>query len=192
MDKEFDTARIVNELFKTLTAIFPAFKNAWPDNETFSQAKAEWVKAFEEVNLHQIEKIKLGVKRYRLLAKPFAPSPGEFISMCNPTAEDMGFPSVHMAYKEACDRRMELEDKIWTHAVVKQAWSDTGSHELKSLSQKDSYPMFKRNYEIAIKKFLNGELMTPAPKAIKHYKPSTPEVARSALRELLNSLKGKS
>jgi hypothetical protein len=190
MQNTIETAKIVNELFKSLTAIFPAFPQAWPNQETFEQAKAEWVKAFLEVNLHQLEKIKVGVKKFRLLAKPFVPSPGEFIAMCNPTAEDMGFPAVHIAYKEACDRRLEGDEKIWSHTVVKQAWSDTGSHELKTLTQKESFPMFQRNYEIAIRKFMNGEIMTPAKKAIEEYKPITPEVAKKSIRDLLNSLKG--
>lgn len=80
--KEADYA-LINELFKTFTGIFPAFRKAWATDEDFQRAKREWVKSFKLANLSDSEKIKIGVNKYRLAPTPFVPSPGQFIAMCD-------------------------------------------------------------------------------------------------------------
>ncbi len=74
--------KIVNKLFLTFTSIFPAFKQAWPTEIEFENAKREWIKAFNQVGLKDIEEIKKGVDRFRIETTPFVPSPGQFIEMC--------------------------------------------------------------------------------------------------------------
>lgn len=76
--------KIVNKLFLTFQSIFPAFKQAWPTETEFENAKREWMKAFKQVGLKDIEIIKMGVAKFRLLETPFVPSPGQFIAMCKP------------------------------------------------------------------------------------------------------------
>lgn len=74
--------KVVNKLFKTFVTIFPAFRQAWATQDDFEAAKREWMKAFKLAKLVDIEKIKIGVNKYRLAATPFVPSPGQFIAMC--------------------------------------------------------------------------------------------------------------
>jgi Replication protein P len=73
---------LVNELFKTLIRIFPAFKQAWPTTEEFEGAKREWMKAFKLAKVIDSVAIQRGVDKYRLASTPFVPSPGQFIAMC--------------------------------------------------------------------------------------------------------------
>lgn len=75
--------KLINKLFATFTAIFPAFKQAWPSQQDFESAKREWMKAFKLANLNDAVKIKIGMDRYRLASTPFVPSPGQFIAMCD-------------------------------------------------------------------------------------------------------------
>ena len=74
--------KIVNDLFVVFQSIFPAFKQAWPTATEFENAKREWVKAFKYAGIIDIEAIKLGVNKFRVLETPFVPSPGQFIAMC--------------------------------------------------------------------------------------------------------------
>lgn len=74
--------KLINHLFRVLTAIFPAFKQAWPTESEFEMSKREWIKAFKQANLTHTEDMKRGVDKYRLLTTPFVPSPGQFIAMC--------------------------------------------------------------------------------------------------------------
>jgi hypothetical protein len=79
---DIQTARIVNKLFATFQGIFPAFRQAWPTEGEFERAKKEWIKAFQQIGLSDVDLIKKGVEKYRLLESPFVPSPGQFIALC--------------------------------------------------------------------------------------------------------------
>jgi hypothetical protein len=76
--------KLINDLFVVFQSIFPAFKQAWPTQSEFENSKREWIKAFKLVNLCDLETIKIGVNKFRLLENPFVPSPGQFIAMCKP------------------------------------------------------------------------------------------------------------
>ncbi len=88
---------IIDQVFKQLSVIFPAWKHAWPTEKEFSAAKMEWTKAFDENGIHALEQIKYGFKKARASESDFLPSCGKFISWCSPSAEDLGYPSEHRA-----------------------------------------------------------------------------------------------
>lgn len=161
-------AIVINNLFACLQSIFPAFKQAWPNDALFESAKKEWIKAFSQVELNSIEKIKFGISKFRMSTSPFVPTPGQFIAMCNPTAEDIGLPSSQDAYREACLNSHPTAIKKWTHPAIYHAWKETGAHELSNLSQQQSKPIFERNYEITIRMILDGKTLQEIPLAIKH------------------------
>lgn len=184
--------KAINELFLEFQAIFPAFKQAWPTQEIFDHAKKAWVKSFKEAGLQDLSVLQHGLKALRASKSPFVPTPGQFIEMCKPSPESFGLPSVMDAYKEACRNSHPFADKKWTHVAVFEAAFQTGSHELKTMTMKDSYPIFARNYEIMMRRVINGEkLEKKIDKAIpeKINPPSTKEVARNALESLKQSLR---
>lgn len=51
------TIDVVNALFKELQAIFPAWKQAWPDDDALKAAKRSWTKAFIVEGINQLEQI---------------------------------------------------------------------------------------------------------------------------------------
>ena len=70
-DQEIDieTAAVVNKLFATLRSIFPAFKHAWSNQKDFDLAKLEWIKTFKLAGLNDVNAIKIGLNKYRLLGR---------------------------------------------------------------------------------------------------------------------------
>ena len=46
------------------------------------------MKAFKLAKLNDVEKIKIGVNKYRLAPTPFVPSPGQFIAMCGMSPDE--------------------------------------------------------------------------------------------------------
>lgn len=96
-----ETAEVVNGLFRRLRGIFPAWRQAWPSTEALAAAKEEWIKEFAAEGIRTIEQIEFGIEKCRKLKKPFAPSVGEFIAMCQPTPEDFGMPAPAAAWVEA-------------------------------------------------------------------------------------------
>lgn len=192
MDDEIKTEELINLAFKAMCRIFPTFYKAWPTQEEFEGAKREWYKAFMQARLNRVEQIRYGIEKYRLLPNPFVPSPGQFIAMCKPTAEDLGLPSVHLAYREACLNSHPQAEKKWSHDAIYHAAKETGFHQLSTLPQAQSFVMFERNYEIITRKLLTGEVLTAIPKAIenKEIVKITPGLAQSTLKGMLDKLKG--
>ena len=70
------TAEVVNDLFRRLRGIFPAWRQAWPSTEALDAAKAEWIKEFADEGIRTLEQIEFGIQKCRKLKKPFAPSVG--------------------------------------------------------------------------------------------------------------------
>ncbi|PMU87094.1 MULTISPECIES: replication protein P [unclassified Pseudomonas] len=148
------TAEVVNDLFRRLRGIFPAWRQAWPSTEALDAAKAEWIKEFADEGIRTLEQIEFGIQKCRKLKKPFAPSVGEFIAMCVPGPEDFGMPSVAGAWMEAL---MET----YSHEGVRIAAIATGLFDLRSAKQEDKglRQRFDHNYEIILRRAQAGQAL---------------------------------
>jgi len=76
------TIKIVNKLFLTFEGIFPAFKSGYGSQKGYENAKREWVKTLLHAGLSDINQIKIGVNKCRLLESQFMLSAGKFVSLC--------------------------------------------------------------------------------------------------------------
>lgn len=141
------TVDVVNDLFRRLRGIFPAWRQAWPSTEALDAAKAEWIKEFADEGIRTLEQIEFGIQKCRKLKKPFAPSVGEFIAMCVPSPEDFGMPAPADAWLEA------LMD-TYSHEAVKLASEATGLFDLRAAKQEDKglRARFDRNYEVILRR----------------------------------------
>lgn len=141
------TAEVVNDLFRRLRGIFPAWRQAWPSTEALDAAKAEWIKEFADEGIRTLEQIEFGIQKCRKLKKPFAPSVGEFIAMCTPGPEDFGMPS-------AADAWIEALMTTYSHEAVKLAAEATSLFDLRGARQEDKglRARFDRNYEIILRR----------------------------------------
>ncbi|AVX90010.1 Replication protein P [Pseudomonas koreensis] len=146
------TAEVVNDLFRRLRGIFPAWRQAWPSTEALDAAKAEWIKEFADEGIRTLEQIEFGIQKCRKLKKPFAPSVGEFIAMCVPGPEDFGMPSAAGAWMEAL---MEA----YSHEGVRIAAIATGLFDLRSDKQEDKglRQRFDHNYAVVIRRAQEGQ-----------------------------------
>lgn len=154
------TVDVVNDLFRRLRGIFPAWRQAWPSTEALDAAKAEWIKEFADEGIRTLEQIEFGIQKCRKLKKPFAPSVGEFIAMCVPSPEDFGMPAPADAWLEALMG-------TYSHDAVKLASEATGLFDLRAAKQEDKglRARFGRNYEVILRRAqagqpLDGKILT--------------------------------
>lgn len=154
------TAEVVNDLFRRLRGIFPAWRQAWPSTEALDSAKAEWIKEFAEAGIRTLLQIEFGIQKCRKLKKPFAPSVGEFIAMCVQSPEDFGMPAPADAWLEALMG-------TYSHEAVKLAAEATGLFDLRAAKQEDKglRARFDRNYEVILRRAqanlpLDGKIAT--------------------------------
>ncbi|MGR3892804.1 replication protein P [Pseudomonas sp. 1176_21] len=147
-----ETAEVVNGLFRRLRGIFPAWRQAWPSTEALAAAKEEWIKEFAAQGIRTIEQIEFGIEKCRKLKKPFAPSVGEFIAMCQPTPEDFGMPAPAAAWVEALLG-------VYSHEGVKIAAVATGLFDLRAAQQNDKglLARFDRAYDIVLRRAKEGQ-----------------------------------
>lgn len=146
------TVDVVNDLFRRLRGIFPAWRQAWPSTEALDAAKAEWIKEFADEGIRTLEQIEFGIQKCRKLKKPFAPSVGEFIAMCVPSPEDFGMPAPADAWIEALMG-------TYSHEAVKIASEATGLFDLRAAKQEDKglRARFDRNYAVVIRRAQEGQ-----------------------------------
>lgn len=152
------TTDVVNALFKELQAIFPAWKQAWPDDDALRAAKRSWIKAFIVAEINTLEQIRYGLQNCRQHGNDFAPSVGKFIKWCQPTPEMLGIPSHDKAFREALlnlhpARRTSRE---WSHPAVRHAALQCELHNLTDLKSEQASKVFDRAYDITIRRLVNG------------------------------------
>lgn len=181
-------AAVVNALFKELQAIFPAWRQAWPDDVTLKAAKRSWIKAFMAQGIRRIEQVRYGVENCRRLETPFVPGVGEFVALCQPKPEALGAPSHDAAFAEAVVNAHPCmsERRTWSHQAVYHAAAQCGFQTLACLSADVSRKLFERNYEITLRLLLEGKPLRSIPLALPARAEGrrTAEVGQRALAEL--------
>lgn len=185
------TAEVVNRLFLELQAIFPAWRQAWPDDRALAAAKRSWIKGFASAGISSLEQIRFGLEQCRLHGGDFAPSVGKFIGWCRPTPEMLGLPSEDRACREACRIAHPAADRTRAHPAVYHAACETGFYELANLPQERSRQLFGRNYAATVRMVLAGEPLREIPKALpQSVTVRTEEVGRAALAGLRRAVRG--
>lgn len=141
--------KVVSDVFTQLQNIFPAWKHAFPTDDSLTGAKREFAKALIEAGITGLDAIARGMRIARQQDIPFFPAPGMFIKWCEITPESMGLPAMGVAYQQAVSLRMN-------HPAVKVAEKAT-RYERKTLPEADYRAAFDRAYQIAVRRVLEGE-----------------------------------
>ncbi|WP_426123962.1 replication protein P [Pseudomonas sp. PSPC2-3] len=152
------TADVVNSLFRELQAIFPAWKQAWPDGQSLNAAKRSWIKAFIVAGITTLEQIRCGLQNCRQIGGDFAPSVGKFIKWCQPTPEMLGIPSHDKAFREALENShpSRFGARTWSHPAVRHAALQCEMHNLGDLIPEKASKVFDRAYDITIRQLVQG------------------------------------
>lgn len=184
----------INELFKELRSIRSAWRQAWPDKETYQASKRQWFQAFLEEGICTQGQINFGMAQVRKQPGDFIPSPGQFIEWCKPTPEMLGLPPLAAAHREACRNAhpgMAGQGK-WSHDAVWHTAKECGFESLNKLDTSLSLKLFERNYTITIRRLLAGLPLQPMPKALPPRTAAkvTPEVGLGAIAQLRATLGG--
>lgn len=124
------TAAVVDMIFIQLQAIFPAWRQAWPDDKALALAKRSWTKGLQAAGIRTIEQVRFGIEQCRRSGSAFAPSIGQFVAWCLPTAEMLGLPEEEAAWREAVQACASAGWR-WSHEAVRLAVAAVGFWELR-------------------------------------------------------------
>ncbi|WP_243891464.1 replication protein P [Shewanella algae] len=196
-DRLQEAAGIINKLFAELQACFPAWKHSFPGQHDIAAAKRSWARGLVEAGISSEQQLQWGLRKARQAESPFWPSLGQFVKWCQPDPVDYGLPDTRKAYLEVCrnaHRLAEMTNDEWSHAAVYIALKNTGTFDIRNRKEAETWPIFERNYEIAVRRVLAGEdLNVEIPKALPPRpapRPVDPEVAKQHLERLKKMLKG--
>ena len=183
-----ETAIVINGLFRQLRAIFPAWKQAWPDMAAYKSAKKEWLQAFLEAGLRSLDQLQFGLMGARQSGRDFIPAPGVFIAWCTPSAEMLGLPTLAVAHREACRNAHPCMAgrARWSHDAVWHTAKECGFESLNKLEESLSLKLFERNYTITVRRLIEGLPLQKMPLALPERVEGrrTPEIGNRALAEL--------
>ena len=183
------TAKVIEAIFIQMKAIFPAWKQAWPDTATLNIAKRSWTKALMAAGICTIEQVRFGIEQCRSSGSDFAPSVGKFIQWCQPTPEMLGLPTAEQAYAEACrNAHPSMAGAVWSHDAVRHAATQTGVFNLQTMPIEASRKVFVRNYAISVKQVVDGQPFKATPLGLPdRYQVEsrcTPDIGKDALAAL--------
>lgn len=145
---ERDT-QLVARLLEQIKAVFPAWKHAYPTEESQRVALAEWTRALVDAGCTRREQLQLGMRVARSKPHPWIPSTGEFIQWCQITPESLGLPTLDAALVEVRTRR-------FSHPAVALAAKAT-SWERQTLSLDAYRPVFEQAYAQLLRRVVAGE-----------------------------------
>lgn len=146
------TAHLVNQVFAKLQGIFPAWRQAWPDDHALRSAKREWIGGFVQAGINSDTQLAWGFQGARRSRKDFVPSVGVFVEWCKPSAADMGLPCESDAWHQALLGQ-------YAHAAVRIAAEATSTFDLRTAKQGDKAlrQRFERNYAIVMRRAQTGQ-----------------------------------
>ncbi|WP_285130302.1 replication protein P [Leclercia adecarboxylata] len=187
-------AAVFNGLFAELRATFPAAIANFHTQDEFDEFRRQWLLAFRENGITTMDQVAAGMRVARQQAKPFLPSPGQFISWCR--AEEsaaIGLPDaaelVDLVYQYSRTRGQypDAESYPWpNHATY---WMVTTLYQvMRSAGLSDGELRRRAGEELAkmIKRIRNGEEI-PAPVArlpVLGARPLTREQSMSKVQEI--------
>ena len=192
-----DAAEYINEVFKRITAICPAWKQAFSSSEELSAIKKEWMTGFFDSNIRSKQSVDFAMSKLRDSGEAFIPTVGRFIGWCRDGAMPEGTKNTLQAYKEVCAYQCLPREKRIPSTLSQETW-----HTLSNLGDLAGWRHMEKmkhkkywdeEFEVTIEKLRNGEPLDIAPEpraAIERIKtPLDKENAISQLRAMRESIK---
>lgn len=142
-------SRMVATLFEQLKIVFPAWRHAFPTDDSQRRALGEWTRALVDAGCTSREQLQLGMRVAREQEIPFFPSTGMFIKWCQITPEAIGLPTVEQALADVARHRK-------SHPAVVIAARAT-RFERQTLSADEYRKVFAQAYDQVVRRVMAGE-----------------------------------
>lgn len=161
--------KLVDYVFAKFFLLCRGADELFSDEKRTLAEKTQWQTTFTREGLTSVEHIRKALLRLEKYQYPRPPQLGEFLKWNEQSLEDFGLIPKEQAYHKACDFMREgdhLGLSISQAEVIDHAIKQTGRFDLRNKPESQIRSVFERNYEIAVRQFIAGEL-APIPKAIQ-------------------------
>jgi hypothetical protein len=139
---------------------------AFPDAEQLKQIKKLWLDALADYPVEQVLK---GAK-HAIEHSEYLPTLNRMLECCQQGLGELGLPSAHDAYIEACRAPAPRAAQAWSHPAVYLAGRDSGWYFLANNTERTSWPVFRDHYQRYCTRVLRGEVLAmPAREQLEHH-----------------------
>ncbi len=129
---------------------------AFQHDDQLKQIKRLWRDSLSE---YPIDLLFLGAKR-AIECNEYLPTLHQMLVSCQECIGSLGLPQAREAFIEACQANSPKASQNWSHPAVYFAGRDTGWFFLSNHSEKETWPIFKENFSIYVRKVFLGEKLT--------------------------------
>ncbi|MFV0277359.1 MAG: replication protein P [Parahaliea sp.] len=139
---------------------------AFPDAEQLKQIKKLWLDSLRDYPVEQV----LRGARHAIEHSEYLPTLHRMHQCCQQGLADLGLPTAHDAYLEACNARSPKAGQRWSHPAVYLAGRDSGWFFLANQAEHRSWPVFERHYRNYCIRVMRGEaLVIPREAALERH-----------------------
>ena len=156
---------------------------AFPDAEQLKQIKKLWLEALAEFPPEQV----LRGAKHAIENSEYLPTLNRMLDSCRAGAGELGLPSAHDAFVEACQAGSPKSAQAWSHPAVYLAGRDSDWFFLANNAERETWPVFRDHYQRYVSAALSGaNLEIPEPAALERDAPQplSPEQQLSELKKL--------
>jgi hypothetical protein len=154
-----EAVKVINEAFTELQGIFSAWKQSFPDAEILGAGKRQFTKALIDNGITMREQLENGLYYARRSGSPYWPDLEKIVEWCRMPAALDGIPTAIDSYEEFCKKCHALDSAGFSHVIVRLAGVDAGTWEMRNLPRDKSFPLYKRSYDVLIRRVKNGEIV---------------------------------
>ena len=160
--------KLVNYVFAKFYTCCRGTDTIFADEKRKLAETTQWYAMFTKLALTTVGQIQKAIDRLERHSYPNPPQLGEFLKWNEPSFEDFGLLTKEQAFNRSSElmREGELKDLSETqNKILKHVIRESDSFFLKNNPMSKTQPVFYRNYDIAIRDFMAGNLKD-IPKAI--------------------------
>jgi hypothetical protein len=149
-----DYVEAINQVFALFRLNYHnQYYAAYPDAEQVKQIKKLWL---ESLTKYPVAVILQGAKQ-AIEHSDYLPTLSKMHQFCIDYLQQIGIPSAHDAYIEACSATSPKREASWSHPIVYLAGRDTGWYELANEREAYILPNFERHFSAYLDRVLAGE-----------------------------------
>lgn len=191
-----EAAEYINEVFTRLTAICPAWKQAFSSTDELNAVKKEWITGFYDSGIRSKHVVDYALAKLRESGEAFIPPVGKFIKWCREGSLPEGTKDSLASYKEIqgyLAMPLESRKRSGLNPEVYHTMHNLGDfYAFRHADKKRALEMWTQEHERTLESLRNGESLAEAPPprvAIeKTHTPIAKEAAISRLQEMRKQL----
>ncbi len=147
-------------IFARFMAIYGhKFKSVFETEDEIRIAKREWALSlggFTEAEL-------VAAINYCKESLSWMPTISEFLEIIRLKTDEVGVPNVRESYAEACRYADQPLEHQWSHSIVYWSGRAAGWFELRSETEAETFPRFRYQYELNLRKLRAGDELGRVP-----------------------------